>query len=469
MLNAVPMIISEKNFPQVFSFAETNSVLAKNLYNAALFRLRQVFTGWDKPHRSENEQQVFAEIETAEQVCPGLKVRRVLTYHALEKILRANRNPDFFSGLPMQTAQHIVREAADKFREWLDSLKGYRKDPSGYTGKPRMPKYLKGLRHTFEVTNQDAVLYPAGGAEGCNLKLPGFRKDERIPLGYVSPGMDLRHIKFKPFHGRYIMTFVVENMAPPVFPDMPFLAGLDFGVDNTAAIACTDGSSAVCKGGAVLSANRLYAKKKAEAVSLITKGHSHIKAESAYLDSLAVKHECFLKDQLHRISMEVIRFCVQHRAGTLVIGVNRLWKQHSCMGKQNNQNFVSVPHGRLKDMILYKALCAGISVIEQEESYTSRADVTAGDVMPVYGKEKTRPVFSGKRLERGLYLCSRGYCINADCNGAANILRKAFPHAWDGIHDFHFLGRPQSIGFHSLNPVPVPRKSVQRRSVGMAY
>ena len=80
-------------------------------------------------------------------------------------------------------------------------------------------------------------------------------------------------------------------------------------------------------------------------------------------------------------------------------------------------------------MILYKALCAGISVIEQEESYTSRADVTAGDAMPVYGKEKALPVFSGKRLERGLYLCNHGYCINADCNGAANILRKAFPQA----------------------------------------
>ena len=80
-------------------------------------------------------------------------------------------------------------------------------------------------------------------------------------------------------------------------------------------------------------------------------------------------------------------------------------------------------------MISYKALIAGIEVVWQEESYTSKADCTAGDLIPVYGKERTHPVFSGRRIERGLYLCKAGYCINADCNGAANILRKR-SHAW---------------------------------------
>ena len=64
-------------------------------------------------------------------------------------------------------------------------------------------------------------------------------------------------------------------------------------------------------------------------------------------------------------------------------------------------------------------MVAGIDVIWQEESYTSKADCTAGDFIPVYGKVKGHPVFSGRRVERGLYLCKDGYCINADCNGAA--------------------------------------------------
>ncbi len=132
------------------------------------------------------------------------------------------------------------------------------------------------------------------------------------------------------------------------------------------------------------------------------------------------------------------------------------------MSKKNNQKFVSIPHERLRWMISYKALIAGIEVIWQEESYTSKADCTAGDVIPVYGKETARPVFSGRRVERGLYLCKEGYCINADCNGAANILRKAFPHAWDGCKDYHFLATPVSIGLKTLNPSPFPKRQKQR-------
>ena len=51
MLNAIPMVISKESFEQIFTFAEDNSALSKNLYNAALFRIRQVFTGWNKTKR----------------------------------------------------------------------------------------------------------------------------------------------------------------------------------------------------------------------------------------------------------------------------------------------------------------------------------------------------------------------------------------------------------------------------------
>lgn len=70
-------------------------------------------------------------------------LRRVLSYKALDKILRANKNPDFFAGLPMQTAQGIVRQATVDFKAWLSALKVYKKDPSSFTGRPRMPKYCR--------------------------------------------------------------------------------------------------------------------------------------------------------------------------------------------------------------------------------------------------------------------------------------------------------------------------------------
>ena len=463
MLNAIPMILSEKNFKQIFVFSDRNSRLAKSLYNAALFRIRQVFTGWGKEKRTELEQQVFDEIERTQKVYTNFSCRRVLSYNALDKILRATKNPDFFAGMPMQTAQAVVRQAVTDFSNWLDSLKKYKKDPSSYTGRPRMPKYCRSDRKMFKVTNQDAVLYPSDG-EGCSLKLPGFKKSERVSLSYLKDTSNLREIEFRPYYDKYIMTFIVEDIVPPFYPDMPNMAGLDLGTDNIAAIACTDGSSVIYKGGAVLSENRFFAKEKAAAVSILTQGKRYSRASSTYLKKLSRKHDCFIKGQMHRISTSIIRYCIDHRIGVLVLGKNKYWKQNSSLSKQNNQNFVSVPHAVLQQMIQYKALIAGIDVILQEESYTSKADISAGDPIPVYGKEEGVPVFSGRRIKRGLYRCQAGYCINADCNGAANILRKAFADAWAGHTDFHFLACPESICFQKLNPCDCYGKQVQREA-----
>ncbi|MEG3832696.1 IS200/IS605 family accessory protein TnpB-related protein [Microcoleus sp. MON2_D6] len=116
--------------------------------------------------------------------------------------------------------------------------------------------------------------------------------------------------------------------------------------------------------------------------------------------------------------------------GTLVIGKNAQWKTEIELGKQTNQNFVSIPHSRLIEMLEYKARLAGITVIVQEESYTSRSSFLGLDPIPVYGKTEKEPVFTGKRIKRGLYKTSSGQLINSDVNAAYNILRKAIPNAF---------------------------------------
>ena len=454
-------VVSGTKYPEICGKMEQDLRLSKNLYNAALFRIRQVFTGWDKEERTENEKEVFKEIQVMQAAYPSVKVRRVLTYRALDAIMRANRNPDFFAGLPMQTAQRVLKEAVTVFRAWLSSLREFRRVPESYTGKPRMPKYLKGDRHTYYITNQDAVLYPvyreenAGSAgtvpgeyDGMELKLPGIK--ERLFLGHVTADSRLKEVQVKPYYGKFLLVLVLEKEDLPARGEKPHLAGIDFGTDNIAAIVSTDHASRIYKGGAVLSANRYFQKKKAQAAGIITKGKEHKRADSARLRRLSLRHDCFLKDMMHKISTDIVRYCVEHGVGTVVIGANRGWKQEAGMGKVNNQNFTGIPHDRLKKMIMYKAAREGIRVIEQEESYTSKADITAMDPMPVYGREKGKTVFSGRRKTRGLYACSAGYTINADCNGAANILRKKVPGAWEGTKDFRFLAEPETAGFKDL-------------------
>ena len=458
-------VLSKEKYPEIFGWMEKNLHLSKNLYNAALFRIRQVFTGWEKRVRTENEAEVFGEVRIMQAAYPKVKVGRVLSYRALDAIMRANGNPDFYAGLPMQTAQRVLKEAVTVFRAWLKSLKEYKRAPGRYTGKPCMPKYLKNDRHTFYITNQDAVLYPvcrtmknrgaektdrdeAKGHDGMELKLPLIK--ERLYLRHLGPGSTLKEVQVKPYYGKLLLVLVLEREDIPSGREKLHCAGIDFGTDNIAAIVSTDQASRIYKGGAVLSANRIFHKKKAEATGIITKGKRYKHADSARLRRLCLRHDCFVKDMMHKVSTDIVRYCVEHEVGMIVMGVNRGWKQEIDMGKANNQNFMGIPHDRLRKMITYKAAREGIRTVEQEESYTSKADITAGDPMPVYGREEGKAVFSGRRKKRGMYVCSAGYVINADCNGAANILRKAFPEAWEGTKDFRFLARPETAGFEEL-------------------
>ncbi|NET91346.1 MAG: transposase, partial [Kamptonema sp. SIO1D9] len=59
-----------------------------------------------------------------------------------------------------------------------------------------------------------------------------------------------------------------------------------------------------------------------------------------------------------------------------------------------------------------------------EESYTSQASFLDDDFLPTYGGKPISWKPSGKRINRGLYRSGNGSSINADCNGAANILKK---------------------------------------------
>jgi putative transposase len=85
----------------------------------------------------------------------------------------------------------------------------------------------------------------------------------------------------------------------------------------------------------------------------------------------------------------------------------------------------------LIELITYKASAEGIAVIVTEESYTSKASFLDEDDIPTYKSgNEMKFVFSGKRIKRGWYRSKNGRFINADVNGAANILRKVVPKAF---------------------------------------
>jgi putative transposase len=121
----------------------------------------------------------------------------------------------------------------------------------------------------------------------------------------------------------------------------------------------------------------------------------------------------------------VVNWCRSNGISKIVIGYNPDLKQGVNMGKRNNQKFTQIPIFTFKRKL--ESLCEryGIEVIEQEESYTSKASALDGDTLPTWNADnpQTRK-FSGKRVKRGLYRTAKGWLVNADANGALNILRK---------------------------------------------
>ena len=429
---------------------------SKLLYNAALFRVRNIFTGYDKEHRTENEVEVFQEVALLQRSYPNMHVRRVISYTHLEKMMRVTENADFFSGLPRQTAQQMVKQTVTDFKNWLASLREYKKHPEKYLGKPKMPRYKKSDLTTVIITNQDAVLYRDD--IGMSLKLP--LQKQRLYFSNLFSDPVLKEVKIKPYYGRFLLGLPLEEPDVAFDPSGSHVCAIDLGTDNFAAIVCDDHSSAIYKGGAVLSKIQWFHKQRAKYVSIITKGHEKKHAVSKRLRDLSFHYANFVKDQCHKISRSIIDFCMEHQCGTLILGVNLLWKQRSNMNKINNQNFVSMPITLLRTMITYKALNAGIRIIEQEESYTSKADLIANDRIPTYGVDDKDASFSGKRIKRGLYRCSNGMILNADCHAAANIMRKAIPDIWKDTRDYTFLSAPDVYGFHKLNLKGIPVKGI---------
>ena len=454
----------------LYEYLDNYAHLAKNLKNAVIFRVRQIYTGYYKTNRTPNEQEVFDEVAKLEKEYPNIKVKRDISYNHLEKLMRVNNNPDFFAGLPMQTSQAILKEVVQNFKSWHKASAEYDRHPEKFTGKPKIPGYIKNDIAEFTFTNQDAVVY-LNDNDIPYMKLPKTKETMLFPQASPSitkqdskssviwkEGYKFAEVKVIPYYGRYIIASTIE-IPDIVKNDNKETCATDLGVNNFASIVCTDGSSRLYKGGAVLSDIQWFMKKSSDYTSAITKGHKGVSPHSKRLTNLSYHHSCFSNDQLHKISRSIVDFCIEHNAGTLIIGVNKYWKQYSNIGKKNNQKFVAMPITRLREMITYKATMAGITVIEQEESYTSKADITTRDYMPVYGSGE-KVTFSGKRISRGLYRCSDGTIINADLNGAANIMRKAIPSIWGDRTSFSFLSSPEVFGFHELNPSSNPVKRI---------
>lgn len=356
----------------------------------------------------------------------------------VDKLLKQARLSEgdkaLYNRLPAAVSQRSIQIVGDNWKSFAAAKADYKKSPEKYESAPKPPKYSKHSKTVYIPCSSFFIkgnqLHFAKKLELNPISLKrGMFPDQKYneqalkkvvnEVRLVPTGSGFR---FEIVYDMHKTSDFSSSNHSVLFDKSSFIS-IDLGVSRFAALVSNKAgfNPILINGGELKRINQSYNKRCAKLRSLGK--HSHIK-------TVAAKRTRRIKDKLHKISRFIVDLCKVHDIGTVIVGKNHQWKKEINIGKRNNQNFVSLPHSMFISMLKYKLREFGIMLIEQEESYSSKASYVDGDVIPTYekpknGKEKKKYSFSGRRVKRGLYKTKENLLINADINGAACISRKA--------------------------------------------
>ena len=350
--------------------------LSKNLYNYANYCIRQSFT---KTGKIPSEYELTGKLARREQVD--------------------------YKSLPSQTSQQIIKLLYKNWKSFFSAIKDYKKNPNKYKGRPKLPKYKDKDGRNVAIFN----------GQQCKVK-DGFIK---FPKGVLKPLRtkvdNVVQVRLVPQATCYVIE-VVYKKEVEINEDLKTnkILGIDLGVNNLATCVNNVGLKPfIINGRPLKSINQYSNKLKAKYMSYIED-----KGTSKNIRRIILKRNNLVQNYLHHASRFVINYCVKNKIGTVIVGHNKEWKQEVNIGKKNNQNFIDIPFSTLIQQLKYKGEEVGIEVIETEESYSSKVDHLAYEIM------EHHETYLGKRVKRGLFQSFTGKLLNADINGAIGIARK---------------------------------------------
>lgn len=304
-----------------------------------------------------------------------------------------------FRQLPASVSQQVVGQVFKSVNSWIKLKSDFDRNPDKYNNhRPHLPKYKKGKK-------QNMVVFTTFS---CRVK------DDVEPIKTNVKKDELKQVRIVPQATCYVVEVIYERKETDLNLDKDNFLSIDLGLNNLCSCISNVGIKPfIINGKVIKSLNRWYNKKKARLMSYVGD-----KGTSRRIRRISLYRNCWIDDKMHKISKYIVNFCVSNNIGRIIIGLNKEWKQEINIGRRNNQHFVSIPHSKLIDKIMYKAKLLGIEVVTHEESYTSKIDHLAFEEM------KYQDNYLGKRKRRGLFQSSIGKLINADINGAIGIARK---------------------------------------------
>lgn len=364
---------------------------AKNLYNAALYKFRQSY---------------FDE------------TTKTLGWMEINTLFSQTRQEDFLS-LQSKVANGVIKMLGSNISSFFGLLK--LKKEGKYNKKVKLPKYLHKTEGRFVLDFRSGTISKKRGKNGEIILCP---RNYNIKI-LTKIKEKVKCVRVVPCRNYYKIEVIYEfKEALP--KNEGCIAGIDPGSKNLLAIAFSDKEKRplIISGKKIKSINCYFNKLIGEAQSKLRPKTY----KSSRLDRLWTKRENKLSYEMHVISNFVTNLLDESGCCKVVIGDNKEQKHEIKLGRKNNRKFVQIPHQKLFQMIEYKCKKKGIEVIMREESYTSKASFIDNDFIPKFvPKNKKEYEFSGKRIKRGIYKTFNGKKINADINGAYNIMVKQFP------------------------------------------
>ena len=369
--------------------------LSKNIYNQSIYNIRQHY---------------FAE---------GTYLRYEANYPFI-------KNEENYKVLGAAVAQQTMKCADNAFKSFFGLLK-LAKSGKYASWQIKMPKYLK-KDSMYKIclvqaqTSDGMLLVPMSyqmkknNYDSIRIKIPPHLKDKKIRQVHIVPKHDGKY-----FEAVYMFDDV-EN--EKLVLDSEKALSIDFGVSNLATCVTNQAESFIIDGKKLKSINQWYNKELTRLSSI--KDKQKIKSYTNRQYAITNKRNNRVSNYMYNAAKLIIDYCIEHKIGNIVVGYNDGFQARSNLGRVNNQNFVQIPLGKLKSRLEYLSKLNGINFVLQEESYTSRASFFDKDDIPVWNPQKpVETEFSGTRIRRGLYKTKSGTLVNADVNGALNILRKS--------------------------------------------
>ena len=367
---------------------------AKNLTNEAIYNIRQYY---------------FTEGE-------------FLKYEKNYTLLKTSPN---YKALNSNMSQQILKEVDGSFQSFFALLKLAKQGKYAFKDC-KLPHYLPKDGYAtlvigFVRLKGNKLILPFSNSfkkthKAVEITIPPILLDKKVKEIRIIPKAKARFFEIQ---------YVYETVNIQRNLNINNALALDLGVNNLVTAVSSMGKSFIVDGRRLKSINQWFHKENARLQSIKDKQKFGKKTTNRQ-KAIARDRNNKVNDYMNKAARKVIDYCISNEIGTLVVGYNETFQRNSHMGKQNNQNFVNIPYGQLRDKLEYLCKLNGIIFVKQEESYTSKASFWDKDRIPVYNADNPKEyAFSGSRVHRGMYKTASGNYFNADVNGALNIMRKS--------------------------------------------